>query len=123
MGSEKTGYAGWSVLEVKGYRRLGGWVSETTLAGAGFLRIDIPKVNQDGSRDGDGWLVSQLYHPDAVFSLSACSEAEAFAEARNSQPRPLVAYQSLPLRDVVRDDERDDWVDPNNEDGETEPPF
>ena len=34
-------YKGWTVLELLGHRRLHGLVQETTLAGAGMLRIDV----------------------------------------------------------------------------------
>ena len=43
--SEK--FASWAILELMGHRRLGGYVSETTLAGGAFLRIDVP-----GDEDG-----------------------------------------------------------------------
>ena len=32
---------GWMIVELLGHRKLGGHVKEETLAGAGFLRIDI----------------------------------------------------------------------------------
>jgi hypothetical protein len=32
----------WAVLELMGHRRLGGKVSEQEIAGAAFLRIDVP---------------------------------------------------------------------------------
>lgn len=42
------GWAGWAILELMGHRRLGGYVREVTLAGAGFFRIDIPDDCQGG---------------------------------------------------------------------------
>jgi hypothetical protein len=35
-------FEGWAILELMGHRRLGGYVRETQIAGAGMLRIDIP---------------------------------------------------------------------------------
>lgn len=39
---KKPPFEGWAILELMGHRRLGGYVSEATVAGAGFLRIDVP---------------------------------------------------------------------------------
>lgn len=35
-------FEGYAILEILGHRRLGGFVTETDIAGHGFLRIDIP---------------------------------------------------------------------------------
>src|SRR5262245_4954119 len=36
-------FEGWAVLELMGHRRLGGYLREVSIAGAGMLRIDIPR--------------------------------------------------------------------------------
>lgn len=45
MTDEKPAFEGWAILELMGHRRLGGHVSEATVAGAGFLRIDVPDAS------------------------------------------------------------------------------
>jgi hypothetical protein len=47
----KPPFEGWAFLELMGHRRLGGYVSEATVAGAGFLRIDVP--GDDSGADPD----------------------------------------------------------------------
>lgn len=37
-------YSGWTIVELLGHRRLAGMVTEATIAGAGFLRIDMPSA-------------------------------------------------------------------------------
>ena len=34
-------FATWGILELMGYRRLGGFIQEAQIAGASFLRIDF----------------------------------------------------------------------------------
>lgn len=106
-------YVGWSVLELMGHRRLGGYVSETTLAGGAFLRIDVPG-------DADGEVHStQYYSPGSVYCLTPCSEEAAKIVARKSRPEPVHQWE-LPRprgqngedihaeRDYGRDDDDDD---------------
>ena len=40
--TKENGFKQWAILELMGHRRLAGLVSETTLAGGAFLRIDVP---------------------------------------------------------------------------------
>jgi hypothetical protein len=35
--------SGWAIIELMGHRRLAGWLSEEEVAGAAFLRIDVPE--------------------------------------------------------------------------------
>ena len=43
---------GWCILEVMGHRRIAGFVREVTVAGAGFLRIDVPSGCEGGVSAG-----------------------------------------------------------------------
>ena len=42
MTEERKAFEGWAILELMGHRRLGGLVTEQEIAGAAFLRIDVP---------------------------------------------------------------------------------
>ena len=61
-------YAEWSILELMGHRRLGGFVRETTLAGAGVYRIDVY-----GAADKVP-LFSQFYPPSSLYCLTPTTE-------------------------------------------------
>jgi hypothetical protein len=52
-------YQGWSILELMGHRRLGGFAREVEIAGASFIQIDVP--------DDGGPPMTQLYSPNAVY--------------------------------------------------------
>jgi hypothetical protein len=80
-------FAAWAILEILGHRRLGGYVSETTLAGGAFLRIDVPG-------DADGEVHStQFYSPGSVYCLTPCSEEAAKIVARGSRPEPVHQWE------------------------------
>lgn len=79
-------FAGWAILEILGHRRLGGWVAETQVAGAGFLRIDVPG-------DGDDPVASQFYPPSAIYCLTPTSEDAARLVAKQNRPEPVHRYE------------------------------
>jgi hypothetical protein len=83
-------FESWAILELMGHRRLAGLVSEATIAGGTFLRIDVPEVNGQAA-------VTQFYSPSAVYAISPCSEDVARAVAANSRPAPVSAFE-LPAR-------------------------
>lgn len=100
---KKASYEGWSILELMGHRRLGGYVREQELAGHGFIRIDVPK------KDGDaGELVAtQFYSPGSVYCLTPTTEAMARAVAASSQPTPVHRWE-LPAPERANEPDHDD---------------
>jgi hypothetical protein len=97
----------WAVLELMGHRRLAGFVSEVTIAGAAFLRIDIPL-------GGAGKDVTQYYSAAAVYALTPTSQATALElAAALAFPAPVKEWE-LPRIDESRDRDADvdDPADP-----------
>lgn len=64
-------FAGWAILELMGHRRLAGHVREVTLAGAGFIRLDV----YEG--DATEAAVTQFYPPSSVYCLTPTTEEAA----------------------------------------------
>lgn len=75
----------WAILELMGHRRLGGYVRETTIAGAGLLRIDIPMA--------DGKTATQFYPPSALYCLTPTTEEIARVVALANQPAPVSRWE------------------------------
>lgn len=95
-------FESWAILELMGHRRLGGKVSEATLAGGAFVRIDIPHDDPQ-----QGFVATQFYSPGAVYCLTPVGEAEARAVAKRTKPQPVHRYEL-----TVIDDEDDIDRDP-----------
>lgn len=87
MENSETRFRGWAILELMGHRRLGGMVEETTLAGAGVLRIDIPAAEEGKT------YATQYYPPSSVYCLTPCSEEAAKAAARLNRPAPVAQWE------------------------------
>lgn len=77
-------YNGWSVLELLGHRRLHGLVQETTLAGAGMLRIDV----YEGPAETPA--LTQYYPPSSVYCLTPATEEACRKAAMPWAPPALI---------------------------------
>jgi hypothetical protein len=64
----------WAIAELMGHRRLAGRVREVQIAGAGFLRLDIPAAGDDPAR-------TQFISPGSVYALHPVDEDTARAAA------------------------------------------
>lgn len=93
----------WAVLELLGHRRLAGYVTTESLGGASFLRIDVPK--------GDDDVTTQYYSPSSAYSLTPCTEEVARTVARRDQPEPLHYFELPRVGEVAQHDDEDDWED------------
>lgn len=90
--SEPTTFEGWAILELMGHRKLGGYVREQNIAGAGFIRIDVP------SAGGEGNVATQFYSPGSLYCLTPVSEDVARRYAAGIQPEPVTRWELPALR-------------------------
>lgn len=76
----------WCVLSLMGHKRLAGKVSETNIAGHGFLRIDLP--------DKEGNIVNtEFYSPTSVYSIQPISKEVAIAVASQFSTPPVTKWE------------------------------
>lgn len=112
-------FEGWAVLELMGHRRLGGYIREEQVAGAAFIRIDIPEHARAactcGSSDPESTShedhthecllfqaeeaapvdvhATQMYASAAVYCITPTTEATARAVAQLGRPRPVQRWE------------------------------
>lgn len=117
-GAKPSEYAGPAILELMGRTELAGMVREVTIAGAGFLRVDIPSAVE-----GQAY-ATQFVSPAALYRLTPCSEEAMLVVARRCQPQPVKPWE-LPHRPEVPtasmsptryDDDDDDFRDRDERD-------
>ncbi len=132
----------WAILELMGHRRLGGYLSEQTVAGASFLRIDVPSQCSATSDQfcpvcGDckcadvangkddaicplhaekskhGDLVAtQFYSASAVYCITPTTEEMAKAVAAKNEPAPIQRWE-LPHKELAaKVSDEDEYDDP-----------
>lgn len=83
--SEK--FEGWCVVELFGHQQVAGFVSEQTIGGCGFVRVDVPA--HDGIEP-----FTKLYGEKAIYAIHPCSEqlAKQAAARLGQQGSPLPVY-------------------------------
>ena len=81
----------WAIVDVMGHQRYVGRVSEQTIAGKGFVRIDVPASDDQPA-------FTKLLGTQAIYSISPVSETVARAMCKERTQRPIDAYDlpSLP---------------------------
>ena len=87
-------FEGWAIVELFGHRRVAGRVSETEIAGAKLLRIDVPG---DGADD----FCTQFIGGAAIYCLTPTGEKEARAVAASTRPAPVTRFE-LPVPPSAR---------------------
>ena len=80
---------GWFILELMGHCRLAGWVTEQTIAGAGFLRIDVPGPESKPR-------ATQFYPPASVYAMTPTTEEIARRTAEASRIEPVTRWELRP---------------------------
>ena len=99
MSDETKPFECWAIIELFGHTKLAGRVTEQVIAGAGFLRIDVPR--------GDSF-VTKLQSPKSVYGMTPCTEEIARAVAKTLygvEPIVPVGAPALPSRDIDNESE------------------
>lgn len=78
-----TEFEGFAIVELMGHRKLAGHVSEVTIAGGAFIRLDVPSDPP----------VTQYYGPSAIYCITPTTEDLATRIAKASRPTPVHAYE------------------------------
>lgn len=81
---EQERFEAWGIVDLFGHTRLAGRISEQTIGGETFIRVDVP--------NGDDSYHTRLFGKGAIYGMSLTDEAIARATAKASSPRPVSAY-------------------------------
>lgn len=103
MSDEHEPFEGWAILELMGHRRLAGRLTEQTIGGGAFIRIDVP------ADDGDA--ATQFYSPSAVYCITPTTEDIARKIAKRSRPEPATRWELEPPRIAAEQPDYDDLDD------------
>lgn len=102
MAPEADSFSEWVIIELLGHRRLGGFLTEQQIAGASFLRLDIPGAGT--RRDDDGELeiamrggfeggATQFYSPNSVYAITPTTQEIATVVAGRSNMAPVARWE------------------------------
>jgi hypothetical protein len=75
----------WAVIELFGHQQLAGLVTEASIGGCSFVRVDVPEVNGRPA-------FTKFYGNGAIYSMTPVGEAEARMALERIMPRPVSVY-------------------------------
>lgn len=81
----------WAIVELFGHQKIAGKVTEQTIAGQGFLRVDVPEIPTIHTRPAKKGFV-RMYGPGAIYSITPVSEEIAVHMARTILVDQVGAY-------------------------------
>jgi hypothetical protein len=93
---ENKGFNQWAILEIMGHQTFAGMVSEQTIGGASFVRVDVPAVDNLQA-------FTKLFGASSIYCITPVTEDVAIARAKTLRQQPM-AFYDLPaeIRDAVR---------------------
>lgn len=84
----------WALVELFGHQKIVGKVSEATMAGGAFLRVDVPSFNGAPA-------FTRFYSPGAVYSINPVSEEIARGLMETYRNEPVSRFELPQLADKV----------------------
>jgi hypothetical protein len=106
MSEETKSAEQWGVVELFGHQKIAGKISEETIGGCSFVRVDVPAlperhVNHYGSPERQGPIAgyTKLFGQGAIYAITFVDEILATGTAAALRVMPIESYT---LRDVVR---------------------
>lgn len=86
------------LVELFGHQKIVGKVSETSLAGGAFLRVDVPAFDGEAA-------FTRFFSPGAIYSISPVTEEIARGMAEQYRNRPVHRYELPQIAEKVSGDE------------------
>jgi len=84
--SDEKKFEQWAIVELFGHSRIAGRVTEQTIGGCSFVRVDVPAVEQNQP-------FTKLYGQGAIYALTFTDEAAATLAAKAIQAQPINVWE------------------------------
>ena len=86
MEEAKVKFESWAIVELFGHAQLAGKVTEQTISGQSFIRIDVPKTTQCPA-------FTKYHLPTAVYGITPVEEDYANRMAERIAAKPINDYK------------------------------
>lgn len=88
---ENQKFEAFALVELFGHQRMAGKVTEQTIGGGSFVRVDVPETHRQPA-------FTRLLNPSAIYAINPITEEVMMAMARNLQKSPI---QEWDIKEVV----------------------
>lgn len=99
MQQQEKGFEQWAIVDLFGHQRIAGKVTEQTIGGCSFVRVDVPaldpmKVTSYGAEKIRPAVpgFTKLYGNGAIYGMTFVTEETAKAAAAGMRSEPIDAY-------------------------------
>lgn len=89
----------WAIVELFGHQRIAGRVTEQTIGGCSFVRVDVPSCEAAGNAP-ETQAFTKLYGQGAIYAMTFVDEAAARMTARQLRAQPIDEWS---LRRALQD--------------------
>ena len=76
----------WAVVELFGHQKIAGLLTEATIGGCSFVRVDVPAI-------GESPAFTKLYGNGAIYAISFVTEDIARRAASYYEVKPVQSYE------------------------------
>lgn len=90
MGSEEK-FDAWAIVELFGHQRMAGRITEASIGGCQFIRVDVPPVAENPA-------YTRLLGQGAIYAINIVDEDVARAAAASYRSVPVSSYEIPALR-------------------------
>ena len=98
----------WAIVELFGHTKVAGLISECTMGGCSFVRVDVPPV--EGAQG-----FTRLLGNGAIYAINFVDEAIARHVAKHIMAKPVQVYE---MPQIESKDERPYWAESDEDAGE-----
>jgi hypothetical protein len=106
--SEDVAFDCWAIVEIMGRKVIAGRVTEQVVAGCGYIRVDVPAVDDQAA-------FTQLVGTASIYMITPTTEEIARAYVRRNVGAPIKPYQLQMLPASVPESDDDEDMDPERE--------
>lgn len=86
----------WCLVELFGHQKIVGKVTEATMAGGAFLRVDVPSFNGEAA-------FTRFYGPSSIYSISPISEEIARGMIAQYRHEPVSRFDLPQLAEKLEE--------------------
>lgn len=93
---DKPPFEEWALVELFGHQKIAGKITEASLAGGAFLRVDVPAFN--GSQ-----AFTRFFSPGAIYSINPVTEAVCRGLMEQYRNEPVSRFDLPQIADKVEE--------------------
>lgn len=86
MSEQTNQFEAWGLLELFGHQKLAGKLSEQTIGGVHFIRIDVPAIESEPA-------YTRFFTQGAIYGMTVLTEDTATKLAGYLRAKPVQAYE------------------------------